>query len=109
MRSTLAILSVLCCSIVLLGLAHAQNPRGVSPSSNTCGILKDAMKEFEQIKPGMSRAEIEKHLDLDGGLQFRNSTRYVYPKCQDIAIKVQIEYKLAAPTDQIGSSRVTLS
>jgi hypothetical protein len=104
MRSAIKVLLVVCCSSVLLGSAQYQNPRGKNPPSDSCGILREAIKDFGQIKPGMTRREIEDHFKLDGGMQFRGGTRYIYPKSQEVAIKVDIEFKLAVPVDSIEDS-----
>jgi hypothetical protein len=101
---TLKAISVACVSILLLGVARKQHAGVAGPPPDACAILKEAIGEVGQIKPGMTRREVEEHFQLDGGLQFRNTTRYIYPKCREVNIKVEIEFNLAVPADQITGS-----
>lgn len=48
----------------------------------------------------MTRGEVEERFKRDGGLQSRESTRYAFPSCPDITIKVGIKFKEANAADQ---------
>ena len=76
-----------------------------SPDDN-CAAIRDALKEIGELKPGDSRAQLERSFELDGGLNSRTNTRYVFKKCQ--YIKVEVEFPTTgngtaafSPTDKI--------
>jgi hypothetical protein len=50
----------------------------------------------------MTRREVEKHFKLDGGMQVRQETRYMYLGCY--YIRVDVEFDLAAPTGRVEDS-----
>jgi len=50
----------------------------------------------------MTRREVEKYFVSDGGLQFPNSTRYVYPKC--VYIKLEVDFSPAPSRDRALAS-----
>lgn len=52
-----------------------------------------AMQSVARIHPGLTRADVEKEFEMDGGLQSVTPSRYVLKKCPDI--KVDIEFKAA--------------
>jgi len=62
--------------------------------SPCCALTREAMQETARIRVGMKRREVEEHFEKDGGVQFREETRYMYPKCHDIRMDVDFE---AAP------------
>jgi hypothetical protein len=70
--------------------------------SPCCDMAQEALRASGSIKAGMTRRELERHWRIDGGVQFRDETRYVFPKCGHI--RVDVSFKLAAPTDQIENS-----
>jgi hypothetical protein len=100
MGPSLKILLAACLSVALFGAAQDQNPRGTHGTSDSCGIIREAIAEFGKIKPGMTRRKVEEHFERDGGLQFRGATRYTYSKCKDATIKVEIKFKLAGSVDR---------
>jgi|ERR1700735_31075 len=67
-----------------------------------CPMVRDALRASGNIKIGMTRREIEEHWRIDGGVQFRDETRYTYPKCG--FIRVDVSFTLAAPADQVEDS-----
>lgn len=50
------------------------------------------LDDFKEIKPGMMRAEIEKRMTKDGGLQSYVTVRYVHPECS--YFKIDVEYSV---------------
>jgi hypothetical protein len=107
MGSGLRMLFAFCLAAVLLGSEQDQNPRRATSlnAPESCGIIREAIEEFGKIRPGMTRREIEKHFNRDGGIQVRNATRYSYSKCKEATIKVEIKFKLAGPVDQTPFSK----
>ena len=51
--------------------------------------LEERYKEAISIKPGMSRADLIKLFDEDGGIQMITATRYVLKSCRLIQIEVK--------------------
>lgn len=76
--------------VALLGAGPRQD-RASGPSS--CAVVQQALSDYQHIKAGASRRDVEKFFVLDGGLQFRNSTTYAYPKCN--YIKLEIDFSPA--------------
>ncbi|HMH45526.1 MAG TPA: hypothetical protein VK557_18705 [Pyrinomonadaceae bacterium] len=55
--------------------------------------LEERYKEATSIKPGMSRADLLKLFDEDGGFQGIPASRYVLKSCQLIQIEVKFDTK----------------
>lgn len=51
------------------------------------------LSDFRQIKPGMTRAEIEKRMHIDGGFQGYVTVRYFHPECSYFKIDVDFSVK----------------
>ena len=83
--------------LMLLILAVALVLKATKPQSNQtsslCEQLVPVMKDYERIKPGLARGQLEKFLQRDGGLQFPNSTRYVFPVCSLLHVDVEFDPK----------------
>ena len=60
------------------------------------------MQQTGQIRVGMKRRDVEKDFDVDGGMQFRSETRYMYPKCHDI--RIDVDFQPAPRTDPLEFS-----
>ena len=68
-----------------------------SPQSTCCTIVREAYDEAMQLKPGMTRREVEEHFAFDGGMQFWDKTRFVSTKCH--YLMVDVSFKRAKPVD----------
>lgn len=53
----------------------------------------ECLKNFESITNGMARAEVEKRLTMDGGLQSVSPVRYIDPGCPGFKISVEFDFK----------------
>ena len=65
---------------------------GASPkptNSDACVVIVDALKRIDDLTLGDSRSRLEQSFELDGGLQFRTKSRYVFKKCHFIKIDVE--------------------
>lgn len=51
------------------------------------------LKDFQSIKVGMTRGEIEARLSKDGGLQGVSPVRFTHPACEYFKIDVGFEFK----------------
>lgn len=55
------------------------------------GFGGDCFKNFESVTNGMTRAEVERKLLIDGGLQGYSTGRFVDPACPHFKIKVEFD------------------
>ena len=88
---------------VLVSSINAQ-----SPPKSGCDVLVQALQDTQMLKPGDMRVKLDENFLLDGGLQFRTKTRYMFKKCHYIRIDVDFEVPTDnkmefAPTDKILS------
>lgn len=74
-------------------------------AQDSCALIRQALDDTSHIKAGMTRAEVEKNFQPDGGLQSfsesSSTTRYVYLKCK--FIKIEVKFK-AAVVNEAGFS-----
>jgi hypothetical protein len=56
-------------------------------------VTGSCLKNFEAITNGMTRAEVEKRLTMDGGLQGVSPVRFVDPGCPGFKINVEFDFK----------------
>ena len=68
--------------------------------------IAKSLKEMEQIKVGMTRAELLKVFRTEGGLSTGLNRKYVYRECPYIKVDVEFESVGRPPRDDRG--RVTL-
>ena len=78
------------------------------PIDANCGpSIKETLTIVDELKPGDTRAKLERNFQLDGGLQFAAKSRYILKKCNYIKIDVEltgdgIENRIDfLPTDKI--------
>jgi hypothetical protein len=55
--------------------------------------VQSCLKDFESIKAGMTREQVEKKFPMDGGLQTASPTRFVHPQCRYFKIEVGFEFQ----------------
>ena len=77
---------------VLTVLRAANGSESAATGGSCCAIAEQALRTFGKIKVGMTRAELEKYVAMDGGAQFRTPGRYVYPKCDYLKIEVEFNF-----------------
>jgi hypothetical protein len=53
----------------------------------------DCLKGFKDITNGMTRAEVEKRLSMDGGLQGASPVRYLDAGCNCFKVNVEFDFK----------------
>jgi hypothetical protein len=56
-------------------------------------LAGDCFRNFESITNGMTRAQVEKKLTMDGGLQTVSPVRFLDPGCPHFKIKVEFGYQ----------------
>jgi len=60
---------------------------------NTVEITGPCLKNFESITNGMTRAEVEQRLKMDGGKQGVSPVRFIDPGCPGFKINVEFDSK----------------
>ncbi len=55
--------------------------------------VQACLRDFESIKAGMTREQVEKKFPMDGGLQTASPTRFVHPQCRYFKIEVGFEFQ----------------
>lgn len=56
-------------------------------------LAGEPLRNFEAITNGMTRAEVERRLKMDGGLQGASPVRFIDPKCRGVKIGVEFDFK----------------
>jgi len=70
----------------------------VQPDKDRIQWVEGRLKDFESIKAGMTRGQVEAKLTMDGGLQGVSPVRFAHPACGYFKVNVEFEHKLdAAP------------
>jgi hypothetical protein len=64
--------------------------------------IEKAIRQIEEIRPGMTRADVVRVMTTEGGLSSREQRTYVYQGCP--YIKVDIRFKAIGPTDEFQES-----
>jgi hypothetical protein len=74
------------CAVAAASLATEQ----LSPTEtkSCCEVVRNALQDFQRVKVGMTRKDVEKYFVQDGGMNFRGRTFYVYRKCDYIKLTV---------------------
>jgi hypothetical protein len=102
------------CFLLNFPSSNAQSqPQGTDCRS--CTVVERALRDFQGIKVGMSRRDIERFFVVAGGMTFRNHTSYVYRDCE--YLRVDVDFKpdtetenTFSPDDKItATSQITVS
>jgi hypothetical protein len=90
---TFRIVLVLCIGLVIsFCLAQGENTKE-KPNIECTKWVEKCLSDFESIKPGMTRGEIEKKFMWDGGLQGASPFRFTHPECRYFKIDVEFDLK----------------
>ena len=91
MRRILTSLIFACAFFALSFLCAAQQPSNVQQPSRQDqleALIKEVLEVAGNLKEGSIRSEVERDFTLDGGIQFRGTSRYMFKKCHFIKIEV---------------------
>jgi hypothetical protein len=80
---------------VTFGSAAIQSPKRQAAPGDCCQMVQQALTAAKNIKLGMTRRDVEKAFQLDGGLVFPTETRYTYADCP--FIKIDVTFKSSKP------------
>ncbi len=78
-------------SVALLwcfSLAHAQTSQA---TATQCTTVLRALEDYQTIKPGLARKEVEKKFKYDGGVQFPDQSRFTHRGCDYIKVEVTFQ------------------
>jgi hypothetical protein len=75
-------------SLLLITGVNAQHDKA---APDQCAVVESAFKDARNIRPGSTRADVERAFVADGGLTFPSPTRYVYRKCEFLKLDVEFQ------------------
>ena len=78
------------CVTFLRAQAPAPSPQ---PEKDYAPWVESCLKDFESIKVGMTRGQVEAKLTMDGGAQSVSPVRFVHPVCRYFKIEVEFAFK----------------
>ena len=97
--------------IVVLTLAVASVtpplPAQSRPGCSACGEIAQALEDFLHLKAGMTRRDAERYFALDGGMNWRGQTRYVYKKCDFVKVEITFEEDPSVQNDFSQKDKIT--
>ena len=88
MKTALVVL-VLCSAVIAVPPARAESDQA---RSERRAWLERCIKDFQSIKPGLTRGQVDKLLRHDGGLMQATHWRYRHPDCD--YFKVDVDYAM---------------
>jgi hypothetical protein len=90
---------------LLTGLARAQSVLPATDDDLTKKV--DAViGQWEKLKPGMSRAELEKVLGGEGGVSTTTWRIYVWPSCRYIKVNVEFNPTSKGQTEELPTDTI---
>src|SRR3984957_1442147 len=102
MRRIASVLLLVFAVVAFFTVAKAKHSQESQPSCSMAA--EEALRNWEKLKPGITRDDVEKMFIRDGGMQFPRSTKYVLPSCG--YIKVRIEFEPAPNKDMFAAEDV---
>jgi hypothetical protein len=96
-------------SLVAFGLVTFVSASAILPSSESYGAdehtewIAKSLKEIEAVKVGMTRADLLRVFEEEGGISTRTWRRYVYRECPYIKVDVEFE-PIGEPGNKLSQS-----
>jgi hypothetical protein len=72
--------------------AHGKPPAATPDKGHTAWVEK-CLKDFESVKAGMTRHDVDAKWTMDGGIQGVSPVRYAHPACPYFKIDVEFDFK----------------
>jgi hypothetical protein len=94
-------------AIILSLLSSTQQVLAHPRDCSSCSVVDQALGDLEQVKAGMTRAELEKSFVMDGGASFRLRTVYVSRRCS--YLKVDVDFDPDPGVDRDFSPKDTIT
>lgn len=77
-----------------MALLNAQTSPPIAPlGDNHTSWVASCLEDFESIKPGMTRGQIEAKFPKEGGIQGVSPVRFTHPACRLFKIDVDFDFK----------------
>jgi len=92
------VMCILVSALISNGLAKDQEVEGKDRRDRVKWVAK-CLEDFQAIKTGMTREDVEKRFQMDGGLQGVSPVRFTHPECSYFKIDVEFSFK-RDPQDQ---------
>lgn len=86
--SLVTLAGIVACTLLL---SSTQRVPAHPQECSSCSIVDQALGDANQVKVGMTRAELEKFFVRDGGASFRLRTVYVSRRCSYLKIDVDFD------------------
>lgn len=83
--------------ISVLLLVEVFGSAQICSNKSHCDWISGSVQTINSLRPGMTRADLEKLFISDGGLSTRGRGTYVYNSCP--YIKVDVEFNIVQPSD----------
>ena len=94
--------------VMLVSASIAPNLPAQSPAgSSACDLIAQALEDSGHLKTGMTRRDAEQYFALDGGMNFRGQTRYVYKKCDLVKLEITFEEDSSVQNDFSQKDKIT--
>src|SRR5258707_6309005 len=93
--------------VLIIANVAPKVPAQSAPGCPECGQVEKALEDFAHLKAGMTRRDAEQYFALDGGMNFRGQTRYVYKKCEFIQVEINFEADPEVRNDFSQKDRIT--
>ncbi|HUG67855.1 MAG TPA: hypothetical protein VMM76_08885 [Pirellulaceae bacterium] len=83
-----------CVAVLSATLLYAQSqPTASAKDKDHTRWVEMCLTDLEAIKIGMTRAEVESKLQMDGGLQAVSPVRFAHPSCPYFKLDVEFEFQ----------------
>jgi hypothetical protein len=76
-----------------LALASSVRPPQGTPNKDLTTGVEKCLADFESVKAGMMRCEVEAKLTMDGGIQGVSPVRFAHPTCPYFKINVEFDFQ----------------
>ena len=86
---------------VLLNFPSTAQLQPQASDCRSCSVVERALRDFQGVKVGMARRDIERFFAVAGGMTFRTHTRYVYRDCE--YLKIEVDFKTDPKTENAFS------
>jgi len=94
--------------LIIVSVGAAPKLPGQSlPNCSACGQITQALEDSGHLKAGMTRRDAEQYFSMDGGMNFRGQTRYVYKKCDFIKVEITFEEDPNVQNDFSQKDKIT--
>jgi hypothetical protein len=83
-----------CIGAVCIAFLSAQPlPQAWQPEADRMEWVEQSLKDFESMKVGMTRAELEAKMSPDGGIRSAGLACFVHPECPSFKMDVEFDFK----------------